>query len=87
MDSEINDKLPPQDIEAEQATLGAVLWENDRLPQIEEVIVHPRMLYKKNHQIVWEAMKELYQKAEPIKVCKFSELSVTACPQTDKEVG
>jgi replicative DNA helicase len=73
MDSELDHKVPPHSVEAEMAVLGAILRENDRLPQVAEVLVHPKMFYRKPHQIIWQAMTELYRKAEPIDLLTLQE--------------
>ncbi len=59
------DRLPPQNIEAEQSVLGAVLLENDALPSVIESL-HPDDFYREAHGKIYLAMIELYEKNEPI---------------------
>lgn len=59
------DRLPPQNIEAEQSVLGAILLENEALPSVIEMLL-PEDFYKDNHKKIFLAMLELYKKNEPI---------------------
>jgi replicative DNA helicase len=59
------DKLPPQNIEAEQSILGAILIDNEALPKALEVI-DPDDFYKQSHRKIFQAMIELFEKSEPI---------------------
>jgi len=74
VDNQLFDKQPPYREEAEQAVLGAVLRENDRLPEITEVILQPDMFYLKSHRLIWRAMAGLYSKAEPIDLLTLQEV-------------
>ena len=57
-------KLPPQNIEAEQAVLGAVLLDNAVLPQVIEV-VQPQDFYRSGHRRIFEAMLDLFETGKP----------------------
>jgi replicative DNA helicase len=59
------DKLPPQNVEAEQSILGAILIDNEALPKALEVI-DPDDFYKQSHRKIFQAMIELFEKSEPI---------------------
>jgi replicative DNA helicase len=59
------DKLPPQNIEAEQAVLGAILIDNDALPRALEIL-DPEDFYKQSHRTIFYAMTELFNRNEPI---------------------
>jgi len=59
------DKLPPQNLEAEQSILGAVLIDNDALPKTLEII-DPEDFYKISHRKIFCAMSELFERNEPI---------------------
>jgi len=59
------DKLPPQNVEAEQSILGAILIDNEALPKAIEVI-DPDDFYKQSHRKIFQAMIELFEKSEPI---------------------
>jgi len=59
------DKLPPQNIEAEQSILGAILIDNDALPKALEIL-DPEDFYKQSHRKIFNVMIELFEKSEPI---------------------
>ncbi len=58
-------KLPPQNIEAEQSILGAVLIDNNALPKTLEIL-DPEDFYKLSNRKIFYAMTELFDKNEPI---------------------
>ena len=59
------DRIPPQDIEAEQAVLGAIFLDADALIDAMEVI-EPRDFYRRSHQIIFQAMIQLNDRSEAI---------------------
>lgn len=59
------DRVPPQNIEAEQAVLGAILLENEALMTAMER-AKPEDFYKQTHQKIFLAMIELAEENEPI---------------------
>jgi replicative DNA helicase len=59
------DRLPPQNIEAEQSVLGAVLLENESISPVIEILA-PDDFYREPHKKIFLAMRELYEKNEPI---------------------
>lgn len=61
------EKIPPQNIEAEQSLLGSILIDKDALIKIGDMIV-PDDFYKNTHAMIFEAMLELYGKNEPIDI-------------------
>jgi replicative DNA helicase len=66
------DRLPPQNIEAEQSVLGAILLENEALPSAMEQLV-PNDFYKEAHKKIFRAMLDLYEKNEPIDLITLTE--------------
>jgi replicative DNA helicase len=58
-------KLPPQNIEAEQAVLGAILMDNSALPRVIEII-QPPDFYRVGHRRIYEAMLDLFEKDDSI---------------------
>ena len=66
------DRLPPQNIEAEQSILGAILIDNDALPKALEII-DPEDFYKTSHKKIFEAMIELFDKNEPIDIITLTD--------------
>lgn len=73
--NKISDKnnlnLPPQDIEAEQSVLGALLLDRNAINRIADILA-PEDFYKPNHQIIYEAIFVLYEKQEPIDILSVS---------------
>jgi replicative DNA helicase len=59
------DKLPPQNLDAEQSVLGAILIDNNALTRALEIL-DPDDFYKLSHRKIFFAMTELFDKNEPI---------------------
>jgi replicative DNA helicase len=58
---------PPQNLEAEQSVLGAVLLSDTALPAlIIDERLHPDDFYREAHGIVFEAMLDLHNGGEPV---------------------
>jgi replicative DNA helicase len=58
---------PPQNLEAEQSVLGAVLLSDTALPAlIIDERLHPEDFYREGHGIVFAAMLELHSGGEPV---------------------
>lgn len=66
-----NDKLiertPPQNLEAEQSFLGCLLLDKDAIIKIAD-LVSENDFYKDAHRILFETIKELYSRREPIDI-------------------
>lgn len=58
-------RVPPQDTVAEKSLLGAVMIQDGVLPEI-LTILKPRDFYEKRHEIIFNAMVELYDAHKPI---------------------
>ncbi len=58
-------KIPPQQIELEEAVLGAVLIEKNAFIEIVEILT-PQMFYKGQNQNIFDAVLKLYDSLEPI---------------------
>ncbi len=66
------DRVPPHNVEAEQAVLGAMLIKKEAIAEAIE-IVRPDDFYRDAHRIVFEAMLELFQKNEPVDIVTVTE--------------
>lgn len=64
-------KLPPQNIEAEQSLLGSLLIDKKSLDKIADII-DPSDFYKNSHCQIYEAMRTLYSRQEPIDILTVS---------------
>jgi replicative DNA helicase len=58
-------KLPPQNIEAEQMVLGAILIENDSMNKVIDFL-SPDDFYKETHRRIFMAMVEMFETGEAI---------------------
>ena len=67
----ITDRLPPQNIEAEQSVLGCLMLDKDAIFQIADIL-KPADFYKPVHQFIYQAMLKLYERREPIDVLSLS---------------
>ncbi|MCF7874744.1 MAG: replicative DNA helicase [Candidatus Omnitrophica bacterium] len=65
-------KIPPQSIEAEMATLGAMLQNEKVISEIVE-ITDSSLFYKKEHKIIFETILELYDERNKIDILTVSE--------------
>jgi replicative DNA helicase len=61
----ISEKLPPHHMEAEESVLCAILLDNDTLTDVAAILT-VKDFYKPSHQIIYEAMVELFNKSEPV---------------------
>ena len=61
MDASLNDKVPPHNIEAEQAVLGALLLNWTAMAEVVSNL-RPDRFYSLQNQIIYEAMVKLYTK-------------------------
>ena len=60
-------KIPPHDTEAEQAVLGSMLTDQDAVIDAIEVL-KPEDFYREDNKYIYEAILNLYNKAEPIDI-------------------
>lgn len=72
MPKDLPEKLPPQNIEAEQSLLGCLMLDKNAIIKVAD-FVKADDFYKEIHKEIYQAMTDLYQKMEPIDL-----LSVTS---------
>jgi replicative DNA helicase len=58
-------RTPPQDIPAEQATLGATFYSNDAIGDLASTL-EPRDFYKPAHETIYGVILDLYGRGEPV---------------------
>lgn len=58
-------KIPPNDVEAEQAVLGSMLLDKDAVINAIDVL-KPEDFYREENKIIFSAMLSLYKRVEPI---------------------
>ncbi|MAG28850.1 replicative DNA helicase [bacterium] len=59
------EKLPPQNLEAEQSVLGSLLLDQNAIIKIGDILV-PEDFYKDTHKVIFQSMLDLFDKREPI---------------------
>ena len=60
-------KIPPHDIEAEQAVIGSMLTDRDAVIDAVEIL-KPDDFYRQDNKTIYEAILNLYGRAEPIDI-------------------
>jgi replicative DNA helicase len=70
-------RVPPQNIEAEQSVLGSLLLDKDAIIKVVDML-SPEDFYKEAHGMIYKAVLALYEKKMPIDV-------VTLTDQLEKE--
>ena len=73
-------RVPPQDIVAEKSLLGAIMLQDDVMPEI-LTILKPNDFYEKRHETIYAAMVRLYDQHKPIDL-----LTLTSELKTQKKL-
>ncbi|MBV2168080.1 MAG: replicative DNA helicase [Bdellovibrio sp.] len=60
-------RIPPQNLEAEQSILGGLMLDREALDQVGDLLV-AEDFYKPAHQKIYNAIKELHSKGQPIDI-------------------
>lgn len=66
------DRLPPQNLEAEQCTLGAMMVEEEAIPVATE-FASREDFYRSSHQRIYDAIFRLYERAEAVDLITVTE--------------
>ncbi|MBI3815413.1 MAG: replicative DNA helicase, partial [Nitrospinae bacterium] len=66
-------RLPPQNIEAEQSIIGAILLENEALPKSLEILRDEKGFYRDSHRKIFAAVLDLFEKNQPVDLLTLSE--------------
>lgn len=69
----IEGKIPPQNIEAEQSVLGSLLLDKDAIVKIAEVLA-PEHFYREQHGEIYRAILTLYEKRQPADLVTVSDM-------------
>jgi len=67
----LQEKIPPQNIEAEQSVLGALLIDKDAIIKVADML-EPPDFYKESHGVIYQAMLDLFEHHEPIDILSLS---------------
>jgi replicative DNA helicase len=68
----LGDRLPPQNIEAEQGVLGSILQENDVLHDVVPLLT-VEDFYRDSHQVIFRAIRDLYDLGKAVDGITLSE--------------
>ena len=69
----VKEKVPPQNLEAERAILGAIMIDRDAMLDISGFL-RPEHFYKEAHKEIYDAALSLYQDGEPVDLVTVGEL-------------
>ena len=67
------EKLPPQNIEAEQALIGSMFLDEQAIGEAVEMI-KPDYFYKKAHQEIFNAIIQLYETGQPVDLVTVTDI-------------
>lgn len=65
-------RIPPQNIEAEQSVLGAMLLDKEAIASATEIL-KPEDFYKEAHGAIFDAIVQIYNKFQPVDLITLSE--------------
>ncbi len=66
-------KVPPHNLEAEQAIIGGILINNDALNQVVDIL-SGQDFYREAHALIFEGMLTLYNRDDPVDVITLSQV-------------
>ena len=65
-------KIPPQALDLEEAVLGAMMLEKDKLATVIDIL-KPEVFYKTEHQLIYGAIQRLFAQIKPIDILTVTE--------------
>ena len=68
----MQDRIPPQNIEAEQSVISAMLIDNKTIEKVSQLL-KPMDFYRPSHQIIYQAILHLHAKNEPVDLVTMTE--------------
>ncbi len=68
-----SEKVPPQNLEAERAVLGAMLLEKEAIPKVLQIITNSDSFYSEMHRLIYEGIVSLFNKNKPVDVVALRE--------------
>lgn len=66
-------KVPPHNLEAEQAVIGALMLEPESGSSVFELL-QPEDFYRDNHRLIYSAIRDLFEKGDPIDLVSVAEI-------------
>jgi replicative DNA helicase len=67
------DRIPPQNLEAEQCVLGSMLPDRDAIARVVELL-RPVDFYAEKHRTIYTAMVDLFERGEPVDLVTVNNL-------------
>lgn len=67
------ERIPPHNLDAEKSVLGSIILDKEALIEVLEVL-KSEDFYSQMHKIIYEAIRELYQRNEPVDILTVSEI-------------
>lgn len=64
-------RMPPQDLDAEKSVLGSLMLDSKAVYIVVDIL-KPEDFYAQKHQIIYQAVMDLYENKEPIDVLSVS---------------
>jgi replicative DNA helicase len=71
------ERVPPQNLEAEQSVLGSMLLDRDAIARVVEAL-RPEDFYRDLHRTIFQAMLELFERGEPVDLITVTNNLATA---------
>ncbi len=68
----LSERVPPHNVEAEQAILGGIMLDPDALGNVIEII-EPQDFYHEAHQVIYQQILNLFERGDPIDVIALTE--------------
>jgi replicative DNA helicase len=65
-------RMPPQALDAEKAVLGSLMTKAERMYDVSDIL-SPESFYIEKHRIIYNALRALFQKQEPLDVLSVKE--------------
>ncbi|TET29867.1 replicative DNA helicase [Candidatus Aerophobetes bacterium] len=67
------EKVPPQNLEAERAVLGAMLLEKETIPKVLQIITNSKSFYSEVHTLIYEGIASLFNENKPVDILALKE--------------
>lgn len=67
------EKVPPQNLEAERAVLGAMLLEKKTIPKVLQIITNSKSFYSEVHALIYEGIVSLFSENKPVDILALKE--------------
>lgn len=66
------DRVPPQNVEAEQAVIGSMLIEREAISRVAEIL-RPEDFYRDAHRLIYDAVLQLFNRSEAVDLITITE--------------